>query len=187
VEGVLASVTKTEQEDVDSPKNATTARRLAIEWPTTAQKKADASNSALAAADRRNNRGHQRWGGKAPYNGKVDKGGGLLAMIKMDDLTKLPDFGYCDDICDNNIDEPNRGSSVQDATDNCEDIQTGRDDRVDGIEPGRDNVIPMMQLTFSKPEGTMVIPMMRLAFYYGSRSARVGEPQHGTAVLKYAP
>jgi hypothetical protein len=70
------------------------------------KKRADGGESALAAVDRGDNRGHQRWGGKAPYNGKVDEGDVVLAMIEIDDPTELPDFGSCDDIfCDDNKEE----------------------------------------------------------------------------------
>jgi hypothetical protein len=58
------------------------------------KKKADQGDSALAAVDRRNYRGHQRWGGKAPYNGQPVEGDVVLAMMKMDDSIELPNFGY---------------------------------------------------------------------------------------------
>jgi hypothetical protein len=69
------------------------------------QLRADGGDIALAAADCGNNCGHQRWDGRAPYNGKVDEGDVVLAMIKMNDSTELPNFGYCDGICKDNKEE----------------------------------------------------------------------------------
>ena len=43
---------------------------------------------------------------KTPYNGKNNNGEVVLAMIEMDDdSAELLDFGYSDDICDDNREE----------------------------------------------------------------------------------
>jgi hypothetical protein len=107
VEDAFATATEAE-EDVDSQENATTASFFGHQMADCQKKKGQQRQPRNGCSvDRSNNGGHQRKGGKNNGKGK-DESEVVLAMVKMEDLTKtneLLDFGYCDDICDNNRDK----------------------------------------------------------------------------------